>query len=293
MRHPARIRNGCIVITLGCLAGFAGVILYSRGGPVHHWVPPVAALLLIAGVTFLALAIGYARTTRAYNRLIAGEGLLTQWMVDPQTWRDFLAYHQQLAPQHPQHRNVLKLNRPTPAEGVEVILGERAVIIDGDYQTIPTIRGAANFQTVQILPGPPLVVNLHILTRYQTKSGVQKRTHALRFPVAPEARDDAIAAVNWYIQQAQTLADQPRSLASRHPKAIRNGSLIVGLVTLAAATLGYYSQNHQPIISPNLAILLMVIGIAAPAAFIMAGACQVILAKQRRTRQTQEQVQRK
>lgn len=288
MRYPARKRNISAVFTIVS----AGVIVAPFVLP-HSVISPgakggcVAIGLMVFFVSLITWVMLHFNTKR-YNKLVAGEGLLAQWMVPVQQWREFLPYHAEVAKLNPQYVNYLKLTPNPPSQGVEVVLGERAIIVDGDYQEIPTVTSDTRFDALELIVGPPMFINMHITGVYHTKSGTKRTYYALRFPVAAEAHADAAAAVTIYVNRAKALAVKSRSLASRHPRAVRNIALVTAVLAGIACAIGFFSRNQPQMMDQDLALVLAIVGVlVTPAALIMAVIAHVILSRQQKAKAAQ------
>lgn len=285
MRHPERGRNISVAVTLASVALITVPLLLPKGTLSVGVSSGMVACGLTVGLLALILSLQLHFNTKRYNKLIAGEGLLAQWMVTPDDWRKFMAYHVELAKLNPQYRNHLKLTAKPSVEGVEVILGERAIIVDGDYQEIPTVNNDSRFDGLELIVGPPMFINMHITAVYHTKSGSRRTYYALRFPVTAEAHADAAAAVTFYVERANALAVKSRSLASRYPGAVRNIALVTAILAGIACVIGFYSRNQPQMLNQDLALVLAVVGVlVTPAALIMTVIAHVILSRQRKVK---------
>lgn len=285
MRTPARGRNIAAAFTVV----FAGVVAWPFVLPSSMTNPGAAGASVSLGLcAVIVSAIFWVQlhlSTKRYYRLIAGEGLLTQWMVPPGQWREFVAYHVELAKLNPQYVNYFKLTDKPHADGVEVILGERAVIVDGNYQEIPTVANDSSFEALELIVGPPMFINMHIVTVTQTKSGARRSYYALRFPVAAEAHADAVAAVTVYVNKANALALEKRSLVGKYPVVVRRITLVIAVLAGIGGVIGFYCRNQPQILDQSLALGLALVGVlVTPVALILAAVAHRNLSRQRKAK---------
>ncbi len=159
MRNPPR---KAAIFALGAvLAGtvaWLGVRLYDVLDP--KW---LAGLVFTAGftlaVTMLVLLVEALLLARGMARLAAGVGRIAQWHVTAAEWDAFRAADGPRAASGPGLRNDLRIRKATPRDGVEVIVGDKALIVDGSYHVLrvhglPELR-AIGWLDNSAVPGRP------------------------------------------------------------------------------------------------------------------------------------------
>lgn len=254
MRNPVRYRNINAGVTAACALTLGTLYVISLQKPTPPWVIATATVVGMVGVISLMAAVMYGLGARGRRKLLAGEGILAQWVVDPQTWLAFLAYQHQLKAKYPQYANVLLLNPNPPAEGVEVILGEQAVIVDGDYQDLPTYSHDLRFRVIELQQGPPWFVNIHLDMTYRTRYASRTIHYALRFPVPETARADAANVIDWYRACHQAKIARSGTLPQLYPRQTRAVGLVMILLTAGLGAMGLYCRNQPELVTPDVAM---------------------------------------
>ena len=161
MRHPARKRNiSLIVFALSIAIALAGNTIF-----LPYLNPGVQSLmnvgLLTLGIFAFVFWCIYVSAANGYRKLMAGQKLLAQWMVNPELWREWLAYHAKLAPLNPRYVNYLEPTKNPHVDGVEVVLGETSLVVDGDFNWLPAGDTTQQYDSLEILNGPPMFMNMH------------------------------------------------------------------------------------------------------------------------------------
>ena len=135
-----------MIALAAALAGFASLILgIASAQPVHrHWQdqsPPPENLLPFIAVTggglvlVLALIVGSLALMFALRRhsLRAGTSVVARWRVPAADWSAFRARERGREPL-PSLQNRISLADEAPAAGMEIIVGEKAIVVgDGCY----------------------------------------------------------------------------------------------------------------------------------------------------------------
>ncbi|MEP7362326.1 MAG: hypothetical protein ABI972_03655 [Acidobacteriota bacterium] len=193
MRNPSLWRTVGITIVLTGLATGAATILIP-----DTTLGTTPKLLLfcyaLTAIIFGSLWTAWRHADAiAYSALQRGQDILVRWRVDPADWDRFAALNETFS------LNELPVRRPAPATGVEVIVGRRAVLIDGHLIRLhwPSQTGAAGTWTVEsatLLPADPPCVNLRV--RMAQTHGSPTYSN-LVFPIAAAAQDDARRLIPW------------------------------------------------------------------------------------------------
>lgn len=259
MRHPVRWRN----VALGVAAVGAGSFTTALMLP-EHALPGSMMTTLGMGGLMLGLFGGIAAGSMAidahgYRRLQAGKGLIAQWTVDGATWQAFLAYHDQLEPLNPSYPAWHKYRRDVQGDEVEILVGEKGLIMDGDYQRLPTKRNDCHFEELSLQPGPPVFVNMHLRQDYATKSGGMRHTrYSLRLPVPDGAVEEARLAITRL--GASYSAVHRQSLAEKNPLLFYRVCLVLLVVCVGMFVTGMSFANKPQQMNQTLALVLAVVG---------------------------------
>jgi hypothetical protein len=229
MRNPARKALYCL---LALLAG-AGLIWFGAGRQARigeHWtsIAPIIVGFALApfGFVFLIQSL-FAMRGRA--RLMAGHRAIARWHVYPPEWEQFRKLDARRALDHPSLLNDLWIRKATPSDGVEVIVGETSLMVDGSYHVLRP-GGLPALRRIGWLEGPPICLEFGLLYPRGRYGGTLPLT--LRVPVPPSARGAAQRVVDHF---------EPR-LRRHPPLALRNPPrtyrICAALVVAGAASAG-------------------------------------------------------
>ncbi len=204
MRNPRFWRNvGAAVIALGLVAAVGVFLLPAEIA--DHWAAGVAFTSGLMALIFGTLWTAWRnREARAEAGLRRGDGLLGRWRVDPQTWRDFLALNETISV------NAFRPRRAVPADGVEIIVGRAAIMIDGRVLTLAEsgiVGGGLTawggewiIEKASYGAGPPPCIYLYVRAK---GSGHATPVYAnLVFPTSAAAPADVQRAVDHLTQRA-------------------------------------------------------------------------------------------
>lgn len=284
MRNPVKYRNLNLILALTCAATLAALgLIATQQQPVPKWVIVTATMLVMPMVAGLIAALIYAQGAKGMSRLLAGKGVKARWQVDPQLWQAFVPAEAAFAKEHPQYTNALRLDRDRFAQNFEVVLGDEAILVDGDFHDIPTAYNDCWLRLIQLQPGPPAFVNMHIDMTYVTRYGRRTVHHALRFPVTESARTQAAAVLQEYHAQAVKRQASTGSLVQRYPRQVRNTCLV--LLVLATTTMGFgLLLRQQPqLVTPDFATgMAIVSGVVMAMGLLLGTISHFVLRKQRR-----------
>ena len=199
MRNPDRWRN---IAAASFLAGpFLALAAFA--------LPPALAgdglratlfCLGLMGVLFGGFgALEVYRSLQAKRRLARGEGLLARWRIDARDWREFLELDRERNGESGRHANEFSARQEVPADGVEVLVGEEAIEIDGSVHRLPRhgtpeiVRYEFDESRVR-----PSVIEFDLVYAGGDSPDVQT---CLRFPVPAGAQAQARRIVAHYGQQ--------------------------------------------------------------------------------------------
>lgn len=197
MRNPRRWRNIALAFLASSLPALALPWLLPpetagddlRGGLFFYGL----LALLGGGFTFVSTH----RDLRAKQALARGEDVIARWRLSPDEWRAFLALEQQRQATDGELGNELVPRDEIPPEGVEVIIGQEAVQVDGSIHRIP-LRGTPEVLRADLQDndgaGALATIELHLKypsTGSTTSGGPRPPTYTrLRFPLpGPSWRD--------------------------------------------------------------------------------------------------------
>lgn len=192
MRNPTRWRNLCLALALaGVAAGTAatqpGLGDAARGGLIFF----ASIAVLLGGGS----AWGRHRDAQAAAALERGEDVLARWHVSAADWREFVGRERRAA--GPPH-NELSVRDEIPPAGVDVIVGRRAILVDGSVHRIPA-RGTPEVTHANAYEGTGIVdLQLYYPGSFSSTGSVRPVRTRLRFPFPPEARLAAREVVAHY-----------------------------------------------------------------------------------------------
>lgn len=265
MRNPARKALYCL---LALLAGIAlirfGALREGRIG--EHWtaIVPLALGFTLApfGFVFLIQALF---AVRGKARLLAGHRVIARWHVCPAEWEQFRALDSRRSGADPSFVNDLWVRRSTPPDGVEVIVGETGLLVDGSYHVLRP-RGLPELREVGWIDGPPTC--LEFALRYPRGRFGGSVPTTLRVPVPAGSRGAAQRIVDHFRPK---LIRRP-GLALRNPPATYRVCALLLAVAATMASTGYALARALPDgADPLVAVTLLIAGIGL-------GAFAVVLA---------------
>ena len=144
--------------------------------------------------------------------------------------------------------NIIAVRDDPSASGIEVIVSEDAICVDGDFHSVPR-GGVIRTRGPYLLSGPPACLELQLSMLRQGSSSPLITSWILRFPVAPGAEEQAQRVIQHF---------GPRPLLIQNFERARNISLVVavlcGLSFVSALLLrGWVEQQ-------NILLAMVVIG---------------------------------
>lgn len=255
MRNPARKALYCLLAVLaGAALVWFGVAREQRIGEDWSSIGPAFLGLCIAPFAFVTL-IQALLAVRGQARLKAGHRVIARWHVYPAEWEQFRKLDERRSADHSSLANELWLRQATPSEGVEVIVGETSLLVDGSYHGLRP-GGLPELREVSWLDGPPIC--LEFALRYpQGRYGGTVPT-ALRIPVPAGARGAAARVVDHY---RPPLVRKPGLALRNPPKTYRICALLL-VAAVAMAAIGYASALALPDGGdPLVPVALLIVGI--------------------------------
>jgi hypothetical protein len=271
MTNPRRTRLIAIVSTILGLVGIALANEYAT--ETESWWS--AAGIVGATVAFFGVCyIIYAQLEAVrYNRLMRGEDRLAEWLVDPHRWRDFLKLNDQLNTQPDgvycdiRDRNRDRLRE----EGIKVVIGKAALMVDGEFHSLP-VGGVASVYGPWLYDGPPPYLEFQ-----RHMSDDTPRTWAIRIPVAAGADSDARMVCEYYHsgRPAPKVIQLPNI---RNYRRGRNVALVIAALSAAVFAIAMMMRDQQEF--QNLILVGAIIGaLLCPGALIVALVCHLRLGR--------------
>ncbi|MDR2875827.1 MAG: hypothetical protein LBV44_07875 [Methylobacillus sp.] len=123
---------------------------------------------------------------RGMARLLGGHGKIAQWHVSATEWEKFRMADPTRTKTNPTFlRNILQLSPRTPREGVEIVIGEKGVLVGGDYHGLGGLKNLGWLNNAN-QPGRPPDCLEFLFATTRGKSGVVAHS-TLRVPVPETA----------------------------------------------------------------------------------------------------------
>lgn len=256
MRNPARKALYCLA---ALLAGAAlirfGALRHERIGEDWASLGALALGFTLApfGLVFLIQALF---AMRGQARLLAGHREIARWRVYPAEWDRFRALDTRRSSGYPGLVNDLWVRKRTPADGVEVIVGETGLLVDGSYHSLAP-RGLPELREVRWFDGPPTCLEFALVYPRSRYGGTVPTT--LRVPVPSGARGAAQRVVNHFRPR---VVRRP-GLALRNPPRTYRVCAILFAAAAAMAGAGYaFARSLPDGGDPLVAAALLIAGIS-------------------------------
>jgi hypothetical protein len=239
VRDPARK-----AILFGAMLA-AGVLLIWLGATRHgtvgeEWtsIAPIALGFSLApfGLVFGMMALLHIR---GQAKLLAGEGKLAEWHLTAEQWDKFRGFDTRRQ-NSDLHRlvNDLWIRKRTPAEGVDVVVGETSLLIDRSYHVLrkgglPELRAIEWIDNSSAADRPPDCLEFELAYPRGRYGGIQLTT--LRVPFPPAARAEALRVHGHF---APRLVSRP-GIALRDPRRTYRLCAALFVASLAACAAGW------------------------------------------------------
>jgi hypothetical protein len=267
MRNPARKALYCLLAALaGAALVWFGALRQQRIGEDWTAIVPAFVGLAVAPIAFVTL-IQALFAARGQALLMAGHRVIARWHVYPAEWERFRNLDARRAAEHPSLVNDLWIRKAAPTDGVEVIVGEKSLLVDRSYHVLRP-GGLPELREISWLEGPPTCLEFSLLYPRGRYGGTLPLT--LRIPVPPGARGAAQRVVDHY---APRVRRRP-GLALRNPRRTYRVCAVLFVAAAAMAAAGYAVARARPHGADPLVPLLLLIGGVGLGAFalILAGA---------------------
>ncbi|HYG46841.1 MAG TPA: hypothetical protein VD846_02770 [Allosphingosinicella sp.] len=232
MRNPARKALYCF---LALLAGAAliwfGADREQRIG--EHWtaIVPLALGFTVAPIALVFL-IQALLATRGRALLLAGHRVIARWHVYPAEWEQFRKFDARRSGESVSLANDLWIRKRTPKDAVEVIVGEKSLLIDQSYHVLRP-GGLPELHGVRWLHGPPIC--LEFALRYPRGRYGGNVPATLRVPVPAGSRGAAQRIIDHFEPR---LRRKP-GLALRNPRRTYRICALLIAAAAAAGGIGY------------------------------------------------------
>lgn len=214
--NPALARNLAGLLLLCALA--AATIAFQM--PDAGRGLSLQAVLGISGILVAPVALVFTliKAVDAWQmrRLQQGKDVIARWRVCTADWQTFVQHEDQLDQQPDRRPNLLSYRQLDAGNGVEVIVGNSAVVIGGEFHALRK-RGFANLYGPHWLPGSPACLQFDLTTLVSGNTHIMR--WVLRLPVAGGAEDQAARVITHY---------KPATAAqiARNPMRSRNRALV-------------------------------------------------------------------
>jgi hypothetical protein len=254
MRNPIRKVGYCLALGISAAVVFLHVDYgAARHGDVASTIIMVVSFNIAVFSSFLLLWFGLAAVGRA--RLLRGKTAIARWHVSAAEWERFRAFDAVRSAQDETLLNELSIRERTPAEGVDVIVGRRQLIVDGSYHAL---SGLPFVSAVHWLPAPADPECLEFALVYPRGRYGGTRRMSLRVPVPAASREDGVR-VYWHYHVP--VAKPQQGLVFRRPGLVFGWCIAFAVVaaSIGAGALFLMSRGHQS----DLVMFLMVLGFAS------------------------------
>jgi hypothetical protein len=212
------------------------------------WVPGL--MVVAGGLIAFACSLWLLQSLlhmRGMARLEAGIGLVARWHVGAVDWEKYRAADAARVASDPQFLvNDLWLRKTTPPEGVEVIVGEKALIVDGSYHVLrmnglPELRSIGWLDNSSTPGRPPDCIEFLLAYPRGRYGGIQYT--CLRVPVPESAQGPARKA---YLQFAPALEARRAkgAIALRNPRRTLQVCGVMLVASGAAAAWGWLEAER-------------------------------------------------
>lgn len=255
MRNPGRTARRSSIVAGVAIASGAAVVQF------HDFESQSVAPILVMSVGFttalfaLGVLVHALVAARRLRRLRGGEGLIARWRLTPDEWRAFVYWDQQRNADDRAHMNTLTMRKRMPKEGIEVLVGEKELAVDGFVQSMRVGGFASSLEGIAWLEGAPSVIECWLRVPSGRHSTI---VTSFRFPVASDARAEGIRAYE-HCRGFAEAAQARTSIAMRDPKRTLQVCFVLLAICAAAALWGFASPHDGQSVAPLVAAVCGVI----------------------------------
>lgn len=232
MRNPARKALYCLIATLaGAALIWFGAERHGRIG--DHWTTavPIALGFTVGPIGFFFL-VQALFAVRGRALLLAGHKVIARWHLYPAEWEQFRKLDARRSGERFSLANDLWVRKSTPAGGVDVIVGEKSILVDHSYHVLRP-GGLPELREVRWLDGPPSC--LEFALRYPRGRYGGTVTFTLRVPVPPGSRGPAQKVFDHF----DRLTRRTPGIALRNPRSTYRVCAMAAAAAVAAIGIGY------------------------------------------------------
>lgn len=251
MRDPLRKAGYSLALGLtAAVALFHVDYEAARRGDVANTIIMVLSFNVAVFSSFFLLWFALAAVGRL--RLLGGKSAIARWHVSAADWERFRAFDAARSAQHETLLNEFPIRDITPAEGVDVIVGRRQLIVDGSYHAL---SGLPSVSAVHWLPAPADPECLEFALAYPRGRFGGTRRMSLRVPVPAASREEGVS-VYWHYHVPVT---KPRQgLVFRRPGQVFGWCIAFAAIaaSIGAGASFLIARGHQS----DPAIFVMVLG---------------------------------
>lgn len=208
-------------------------------------------------------------------KLLAGVARLAEWRLTAAEWDRFRAFDKARALSNPDRlMNDLIVRKETHSQGVEVIVGQKSLMVDGSYHVLrpgglPALR-AIGWVDNSATPARPLDC-LEFELAYPKGRFGGIRLMVLRIPIPPEAHDKARAVFHHF---APRLVLRP-GMALRNPRRTYQVLAVLLVFSLAAVAGGWRAAEMND--ETMLPSMFVVVGGGLAIFSVILGLCTLLL----------------
>ncbi|MEO7997074.1 MAG: hypothetical protein ABI852_06490 [Gemmatimonadaceae bacterium] len=215
----------------------------------HGWQDVVAVFAgSFALLALIAIPIYHLEVSR-YNRLLRGVDVIARWFVSPGDWKQFVHDEPARNSAPGANSNIVDLNPPMSAEGVEVVIGKNSLIVGGDFHSLPR-AGISRTTGPSWVGGYPPSLEFQVSAPNTTETTSE---WTLRFPVAANAHSAAIEVQSYYLNRS------PELYVERDPQRMRRIGLAMATGGAVALVAGLLAWGRE--INPTLLLVLVIGGV--------------------------------
>ncbi|HEX9963887.1 MAG TPA: hypothetical protein VGB04_02775 [Allosphingosinicella sp.] len=255
MRNPGRKAVYCgLALSAAAALVLLGIAREERLGEDMTALAPLAlGFAIVPFALYVLVEALFARVGLA--RLRSGQGVIARWQVQPGEWEQFRELDSRRGSERLSLVGALWIKKARPAVPVEVIVGERSVLVDGSYHSVRP-GGIPDLREVRWLEGPPTC--LEFALRYPRGRNPLPVTTSLRVPVPAGARGEAARVFEHYRQRLRPAVRAPS-------RAWRIGAALAAAVVTGWAGYALFGawREGNPDVLPGLAIGAILLAIFA------------------------------
>jgi hypothetical protein len=182
------------MLIVAALFGVIAVVVATiYDSETESWLWVLGGVGLTVGVFGIFYGIQAQFETAGYDRLMRGEDVLAQWLVDPHLWRAFAKLDDTLNVPSTNSITIPSDSDGLRNDGVRVIIGRRSMIIDDYYHPLPATRTAGAYGPTRY-EGPPPYLEFRLSPQHYSRPS----PWWIRVPIGAGAEGDARMVYDYY-----------------------------------------------------------------------------------------------